>query len=525
MCYNCYPTTCGYCCDGYALIHNTDGSTSCEVEVYCPENTYRDVSTNTCSKCYDGYSPAGSVGYESCQPQCLEPAGCCDGVGYINGVCTECPGGSYKPTAGNYSCTSCDFGQSSNAGSTSCYECPTSRLAYYTAANENCIGLLDASDTTMRDCTCDYAWGGLRPEYVWIPIFVQTFVFTVIYIHSIRGIAFISKSTSTNKLYVILYVIGLPCLLSFMDNISDLIYVASNPIFVAIPGGQSLIGEASDNRTPAFLSIFLWLFYWGPSMYGLITFLYKENIQPAWYFGAPPSTIVSPTTGSTAIEWITYMLQISPYLLLNLPWMGPLILFGFYLYAWQLLPFKKIYNEWTFLYSGLSKHSLEDDFHFGLFNEALYIEIAFETFPQLILQFVNTVLLAELTPIGTFSIIMSILSATCGIYQIIYYKYIKGIELRDAPSQLAPALLYIKLAIADKERASEAERMMQTENTPLGALLKVVQSIELRKLQLETQRDNYSNLVAKLNKRTKSNPNRKLQPKTDASKWEPTRTK
>merc|ERR1711871_1209092 len=57
----------------------------------------------------------------------------------------------------------------------------------------------------------------------------------------------------------------------------------------------------------------------------------------------------------------------------------------------------------------------------------------YETFPQLIIQFLNNTFLNTWSPLAIFSMLFSIFNAINGLYRLFFYKYIKKVPLANIP--------------------------------------------------------------------------------------------
>ena len=79
-----------------------------------------------------------------------------------------------------------------------------------------------------------------------------------------------------------------------------------------------------------------------------------------------------------------------------------------------------------------------------MLNESIYVEILAETFPQVIIQilnhsFINRSMTSGWDLVSGASIVVTILNTLNGLWKLLYYKAIKGINLDDIPVDFAIA--------------------------------------------------------------------------------------
>jgi hypothetical protein len=126
---------------------------------------------------------------------------------------------------------------------------------------------------------------------------------------------------------------------------------------------------------------------------------------------------------------ITQILMISPWLIVNSVMWLPWLCFGSLLFLTKSFAVGKVHNWWMEIWLGNDSLNTDVFVDGPLLNEAIYTEIVYETYPQLILQFTNNSLLGNWTPLSIFSMTFSVFNAINGLYRVGFYKYGKVIHL------------------------------------------------------------------------------------------------
>jgi hypothetical protein len=115
---------------------------------------------------------------------------------------------------------------------------------------------------------------------------------------------------------------------------------------------------------------------------------------------------------------------------------------GIYLFQSKVICIGSIWNYWLGHWIGDERFNelnlLQPDSHidFAILNESLFSEFLFETFPQLLLQIINTSLVGGTNFAFIFSVALSGYNTLNGIYKYGYYVIYKQKSLRDVPQEI-----------------------------------------------------------------------------------------
>lgn len=146
--------TCNTCASGYHKITNGYCEKDTNESTNCAANMYWDSTAKRCYSCPEGYhSAAGSVNKTSCKITVPEGTELVSGAlssckpGYYRAgsreityggslSCSACPAGKYARGYNNTSCSTCEAGTVSSAGSSSCTTCAAG--TYAAAGSSSC---------------------------------------------------------------------------------------------------------------------------------------------------------------------------------------------------------------------------------------------------------------------------------------------------------------------------------------------------------------------------------------------------
>jgi hypothetical protein len=209
---------------------------------------------------------------------------------------------------------------------------------------------------------------------------------------------------------------------------------------------------------------------------------------------------------------------VTPFALLNTPVLLPQLVSGCLLYSTKAFSIKPIANTWLHIWTGARfakagtpeaeerDRQIEDAFIHPIdervLNESIYSHIIFETFPLVVIQFINNQSFGQWNGLAIFSMAMSIFNAISGVYRLVYYKLIKGIPLVAIPVDFSVAgidVLGNKLTkhlssneksdfreTADANISDEDRVSLLHELTKVNLRLAALESNEIRLITLET---------------------------------------
>lgn len=215
----------------------------------------------------------------------------------------------------------------------------------------------------------------------------------------------------------------------FVDNMTDLAFIISNPFYS--------VG----------LFVAMCIFYCLPGLFFFKTLMDKKAL-PRFYICPMPARLIFDKYDSL-YKMIIGVVILAPYVIMNLPVLLPWLLIGNLLYSTKAFAVRPVANLWIHIWTGerfssegskdFAKYQREQDYaelhpiDERVLNESLYSHIIGETFPILVIQFLNNTFSDAWTPLGYFSIAFSIFNSMSGIYRIVYYKLYLRIPLVDIP--------------------------------------------------------------------------------------------
>jgi hypothetical protein len=166
-------------------------------------------------------------------------------------------------------------------------------------------------------------------------------------------------------------------------------------------------------------------------------YLYDKNLRARFPFVQIPNHFFFDRYDSISKIYLTG-LKIFPYILINLPFLIPMLLSGMFLYATNLFSITRIKRFWLFLWTGIRQNEIPGEIVDSYtLNACLYNTILLESFPQILIQTINNSKLNKWTDLAIISSVISGLSILDGIYRVVYYKLIKGINLVDVPIDIS----------------------------------------------------------------------------------------
>lgn len=111
---------------------------------------------------------------------------------------------------------------------------------------------------------------------------------------------------------------------------------------------------------------------------------------------------------------------------------------GMLLYQTKVIAIGSVWSAWCLLWTGTRKFSRpEHEVDLLILNECLFIEFAFESLPQIIIQSINNTLLNSWNNIELASCIMSAVSAVDGVYRYGYYCLWLGQAIQKVPIEMS----------------------------------------------------------------------------------------
>jgi hypothetical protein len=108
-----------------------------------------------------------------------------------------------------------------------------------------------------------------------------------------------------------------------------------------------------------------------------------------------------------------------------------------YLFSTKSLCIGNVANWWFKWWTGGDDHEMDEAIDTEILNESVYVEIVCETFPQVLIQLYNNYNLdSNISQWGTvslFSLSLTLMNAVNGVYQFIYFKFIKDKIVTNNP--------------------------------------------------------------------------------------------
>ena len=132
---------------------------------------------------------------------------------------------------------------------------------------------------------------------------------------------------------------------------------------------------AGDLGTGAALSIFVFVF---PSL-SLFNVLHKRGVLVPHLTGF----------GASQDAPLVFILVLG---FLNMPYILVKAIIGMYLYNTKVLAIRTFYNWWLYWWLNTDSHAIDVAIDTDVLNESIYMEIIFETLPQIVIQLYNNFL-------------------------------------------------------------------------------------------------------------------------------------
>jgi hypothetical protein len=211
------------------------------------------------------------------------------------------------------------------------------------------------------------------------------------------------------------------CAIPVMDTFTDLAFIMTNQ-FVA-----------------EWLLVASWTVFVLPN-FAFFYLLYKRNILwPAMPVPLPKSIDFS--DADNVGKGILSLILVSPFVVLNFIILSFKVLVGMYLYTTKSLCIGTLANWWFRWWTGGTDQDMEGAIDTEILNEAIYVEILFETAPQVVIQLYNNILLdpdiSQWNAISLFSLTLTLLNTVNGFYRFFFFKLIKKKNLTDIPVELS----------------------------------------------------------------------------------------
>ena len=218
-------------------------------------------------------------------------------------------------------------------------------------------------------------------------------------------------------------------LVPFVDNITDLAFIIQNQFF-------------SFTLFIVFVACFVM-----PALM-FCKALSDKGARPRFYLVSMPARLIFDKYDSLWKVMLGVAL-VTPFALLNSPVLLPQLVSGCLLYSTKAFSIKPIANTWLHIWTGARfakagtpeaeerDRQIEDAFTHPIdervLNESIYSHIIFETFPLVVIQFINNQSFGSWNGLAIFSMAFSIFNAMSGVYRIVYFRLIKGIPLVAIP--------------------------------------------------------------------------------------------
>ena len=424
-----------YSSTGFA--ENIDGTIQC---LPCPAGSFSTLGSLDCTVCSPGYyapnenssscraCQAGKI----CEDQgCIECSSCPAGSFSIPGSsnCTLCSPGYYAPIEGSSSCYACQAGKvCENQGCTECHQCEKRYyISYATNICTRCpYPMVSIPGTTDKCNYLNLMVSSSAIIAIVVPIFVL-YLFGLSYI-----IADKTKKVDSFKIYLGIFMLTF---LPLVDIITDLLYILEN-----------------DFYNPEIFAATLFFFFFPMTLF--FKYLYDKNIRARFPLVQLPNNAFFDKYDSILKIFLTGV-RLSPYVLINLPFFLPMMLSGIFLYATNLFSITRIKQFWVFLWTGIKQDEILEIADSYTLNTCLYTTILLESFPQMLIQTINNSKLNNWTSLAIISSVISGLSILDGIYRVVYYKLIMGINLVDVPVDIS--IVGIDLIKLDRSNTDDLE--------------------------------------------------------------------
>jgi hypothetical protein len=243
-------------------------------------------------------------------------------------------------------------------------------------------------------------------------------------------------------------------LVPFVDNITDLAFIIQNQFFsftlfiIFIAWCVSFTHFFALRHTHSIpLSLSFTRSFVMPALM-FCKALSDKGARPRFYLVPMPESLIFDKYDSL---WKVMLgiAAVTPFALLNTPVLLPQLVSGCLLYSTKAFSIKPIANTWLHIWTGARfakagtpeaeerDRQIEDAFIHPIdervLNESIYSHIIFETFPLVVIQFINNQSFGQWNGLAIFSMAFSIFNAMSGVYRIVYFKFIKGIPLVAIP--------------------------------------------------------------------------------------------
>lgn len=166
-------------------------------------------------------------------------------------------------------------------------------------------------------------------------------------------------------------------------------------IYIAIPSLDTL----SDLLVILSLQFANWplmiscIFFYMLPNFMLFRDLYREGTKVRFPFPVPSKLFFE--NYDTIYKLLITGIVTLPWVIINSWFWFPWLLFGCFLYSTKVWSIGPVKNFWLRVWTGSDKFSTKLVINPSILNESIYLEIVFETFPQLIIQIINNTMLGN----------------------------------------------------------------------------------------------------------------------------------
>lgn len=149
----------------------------------------------------------------------------------------------------------------------------------------------------------------------------------------------------------------------------------------------------------------------------------------------------------SAIGWILVLamqaLSVVVYLVFSVVIIAVHLLFytfwlpiGFFLYSTKTIAIGKIWTLWFRGWTGTDNFDSSTAIDARILNKSIFVEVMYETFPQLLLQITNNQMMSTWDSICIFSTSVSLFMAINEFYRFNYWRCFRGVSYKDVPLKI-----------------------------------------------------------------------------------------
>ena len=369
----------------------------------CPIGTISNSNNSACVACPVGTLANNIKGATECVSVCPNGYGINAGhssASSSKSACGECNDGYYQQ-GGSAECMACNRYQSTDGTGASSYEsCEFPRQSFW----------MDLQTSSGRYFPCSAVCIGLSDAAAGVIALALAVVVLILY-------AWAKPPVNTNKkehsAYNTLVVLLFYCTIPVLDYLSDVAYLLTAQYY---------------NYILFWLSVAAIL---GPAIVFARRLRFK-GIKAKFWILPMPSCLFYEEYDSIFKIMFTFVLAI-PFILINSPVLIPEIIVGIFLQATKVLAISRVSNVWYYILTGDESHACADIVDTQVLNEAIFTNIAYKTLLHIGVQVVNNTLMNRWTIFAKISIVCSGLNTLNGLYQVLYFKLYKRINIIDIP--------------------------------------------------------------------------------------------